>query len=198
MKPIRPPQGPGAGHPRRLWRSFAIFEGQCSEKSWTYRIAHNVAVTHLVSAKRRRLDGAGRTRRDRGIAWDRTTPKARSAAGRLRLAAQGDPPPPAGRPAGDAALPRRFERSRNRRSHRHFIRCRRRPYPPYQGAARRAARSRQEEADNSDENRPQKAGRRRSPAALPSIEQVRSHRHSLAARACRCWPTLLRTSSRSA
>ncbi|WEK47578.1 MAG: RNA polymerase sigma factor [Candidatus Andeanibacterium colombiense] len=37
-----------------LWRSFAIFEGQCSEKSWTHRIAHNVAVTHLVSAKRRR------------------------------------------------------------------------------------------------------------------------------------------------
>ena len=37
-----------------LWRSFAIFEGQCSEKSWTYRIAHNVAVTHLVASKRRR------------------------------------------------------------------------------------------------------------------------------------------------
>lgn len=37
-----------------LWRSFAIFEGQCSEKSWTYRIAHNVAITHLVSSRRRR------------------------------------------------------------------------------------------------------------------------------------------------
>ena len=37
-----------------LWRSFAIFEGQCSEKSWVYRIAHNVAVTHMMTAMRRR------------------------------------------------------------------------------------------------------------------------------------------------
>ena len=36
-----------------LWRSFAYFEGQCSERSWLYRVAHNVAVTHLI--KRRRL-----------------------------------------------------------------------------------------------------------------------------------------------
>lgn len=38
-----------------LWRSFAYFEGQCSERSWVYRVAHNVAVTHLI--KRRRLAG---------------------------------------------------------------------------------------------------------------------------------------------
>ncbi len=62
-----------------LWRSFAIFEGQCSEKSWTYRIAHNVAVTHLVSAKRRRRrwrwSGSTISRNCRG----RAIPKARSA-----------------------------------------------------------------------------------------------------------------------
>jgi len=40
-----------------LWRSFAIFEGQCSEKSWVFRIAHNVGVTHLVTSKRRRQMG---------------------------------------------------------------------------------------------------------------------------------------------
>ncbi|MFN6936532.1 MAG: RNA polymerase sigma factor, partial [Tsuneonella sp.] len=27
-----------------LWRSFAYFEGQCSVRSWVYRIAHNTAV----------------------------------------------------------------------------------------------------------------------------------------------------------
>ena len=37
-----------------LWRSFAYFDGQCSERSWLYRVAHNVAVTHLI--KRRRLN----------------------------------------------------------------------------------------------------------------------------------------------
>jgi RNA polymerase sigma-70 factor (ECF subfamily) len=37
----------------QLWRSFAYFEGQCSKRSWVYRVAHNVAVTHLI--KRRRL-----------------------------------------------------------------------------------------------------------------------------------------------
>ncbi len=37
-----------------LWRSFAIFEGQCSEKSWVHRIAHNVGVTHMMTGRRKR------------------------------------------------------------------------------------------------------------------------------------------------
>lgn len=37
-----------------LWRSFAIYEGQCSEKSWVHRIAHNVGVTHMMTGRRRR------------------------------------------------------------------------------------------------------------------------------------------------
>jgi len=37
-----------------LWRSFAIFEGQCAEKSWVHRIAHNVGVTHMMTGRRRR------------------------------------------------------------------------------------------------------------------------------------------------
>ncbi len=37
-----------------LWRSFAVYEGQCAEKSWVYRIAHNVAVTHMMTGKRHR------------------------------------------------------------------------------------------------------------------------------------------------
>ena len=37
-----------------LWRSFAIFEGQCTEKSWVHRIAHNVGVTHMLTWLRKR------------------------------------------------------------------------------------------------------------------------------------------------
>jgi RNA polymerase sigma factor (sigma-70 family) len=37
-----------------LWRSFAIFEGQCAERSWVHRIAHNVAVTHMMTGRRGR------------------------------------------------------------------------------------------------------------------------------------------------
>ena len=37
-----------------LWRSFAIFEGQCAEKSWVHRIAHNVGVTHMMTGRRKR------------------------------------------------------------------------------------------------------------------------------------------------
>ncbi len=37
-----------------LWRSFAVYEGQCAEKSWVHRIAHNVGVTHMMTGKRHR------------------------------------------------------------------------------------------------------------------------------------------------
>ena len=37
----------------QLWRSFAYFEGQCSERSWVYRVAHNVAVSHMMTRRRR-------------------------------------------------------------------------------------------------------------------------------------------------
>ncbi|TIX50780.1 RNA polymerase sigma factor [Alteraurantiacibacter aquimixticola] len=40
-----------------LWRSFAYFEGQCSLRSWVYRIAHNVAVTHIQRSRRARKGG---------------------------------------------------------------------------------------------------------------------------------------------
>lgn len=37
-----------------LWRSFAIYEGQCAERSWVHRIAHNVGVTHMMTGRRSR------------------------------------------------------------------------------------------------------------------------------------------------
>ena len=35
-----------------LWRSFAGFEERCSLRTWTYRVAHNIAVTHIYRGRR--------------------------------------------------------------------------------------------------------------------------------------------------
>jgi RNA polymerase sigma-70 factor (ECF subfamily) len=37
-----------------LWRSLERFNGQCSLRTWVYRIAHNVAATHVLDERRRR------------------------------------------------------------------------------------------------------------------------------------------------
>lgn len=33
-----------------LWRSLGSFDGKCSLKTWTYRVAHNVAASHARKA----------------------------------------------------------------------------------------------------------------------------------------------------
>lgn len=38
-----------------LWRSFAQFDERCSEATWIYRVAHNVAASHVL--KRTKLRG---------------------------------------------------------------------------------------------------------------------------------------------
>jgi RNA polymerase sigma-70 factor (ECF subfamily) len=40
-----------------LWRSFATFDGACSERTWVYRVAHNVAASHVRSERRSRARG---------------------------------------------------------------------------------------------------------------------------------------------
>ena len=40
-----------------LWRSFASFDGRCSLQTWVYRVAHNVAASH-VDRERRAHRGA--------------------------------------------------------------------------------------------------------------------------------------------
>ena len=35
-----------------MWRSFENFQRQCSLRTWVYRVAHNVAVTHVVRDRR--------------------------------------------------------------------------------------------------------------------------------------------------
>ena len=39
-----------------LWRSFERFDGRCSVRTWTYRVAHNVATSHALKRRRLRLD----------------------------------------------------------------------------------------------------------------------------------------------
>lgn len=35
-----------------LWRSFAAFDGRCSVRTWVYRVANNVAATHIGKESR--------------------------------------------------------------------------------------------------------------------------------------------------
>jgi RNA polymerase sigma-70 factor (ECF subfamily) len=37
-----------------LWRSLERFDGRCSLRTWVYRVAHNVAATHVMDERRRR------------------------------------------------------------------------------------------------------------------------------------------------
>jgi RNA polymerase sigma-70 factor, ECF subfamily len=37
-----------------LWQSFAIFDARCSVRTWVYRIAHNVATSHLMRGRKMR------------------------------------------------------------------------------------------------------------------------------------------------
>lgn len=45
-----------------LWRSFSAYDGRCSLRTWVYRVASNVAATHVMREQRERrnlvtLDG---------------------------------------------------------------------------------------------------------------------------------------------
>src|SRR5262249_17534051 len=37
-----------------LWRSFARFDDRCSMRTWTYRVAHNVAASFVLRRRRSR------------------------------------------------------------------------------------------------------------------------------------------------
>jgi RNA polymerase sigma-70 factor (ECF subfamily) len=37
-----------------LWRSFETFAARCSMRTWVYRVAHNVAASHVASQRRSR------------------------------------------------------------------------------------------------------------------------------------------------
>jgi RNA polymerase sigma-70 factor (ECF subfamily) len=35
-----------------LWRSFANYDGRCSERTWVFRVAHNAATSHTLRRRR--------------------------------------------------------------------------------------------------------------------------------------------------
>ena len=35
-----------------IWRSFEVFAGHCSMRTWVYRVAHNVAASHVIRHRR--------------------------------------------------------------------------------------------------------------------------------------------------
>jgi RNA polymerase sigma-70 factor, ECF subfamily len=37
-----------------IWRSLATFGGDCSVRTWVYRVAHNVAASHVLKQRRAR------------------------------------------------------------------------------------------------------------------------------------------------
>jgi RNA polymerase sigma-70 factor (ECF subfamily) len=39
-----------------LWRSLAAFGERCSLRTWVYRVAHNVAATHMLRNRRRQAN----------------------------------------------------------------------------------------------------------------------------------------------
>jgi len=41
-----------------LWRSFERFDGRCSLRTWIYRVAHNVATSHVIRQSRWKRDTA--------------------------------------------------------------------------------------------------------------------------------------------
>lgn len=36
----------------QLWRSFALYDGRCSLRTWTFRVAHNAAVSYVTRERR--------------------------------------------------------------------------------------------------------------------------------------------------
>jgi RNA polymerase sigma-70 factor (ECF subfamily) len=62
-----------------LWRSFAAFNGNCSLRTWVYRVAHNVATSHVL--RQRRARARLREPRHPRHRTDRRLARCRSAAG---------------------------------------------------------------------------------------------------------------------
>ena len=54
----------------QLWRSFEIFDGRCSLKTWTFRVAHNTAVSYVNRERRSNTRFVGLEEIERSLAGE--------------------------------------------------------------------------------------------------------------------------------
>jgi RNA polymerase sigma-70 factor (ECF subfamily) len=58
----------------QLWRSLALFDGRCSLKTWTFRVAHNTAVSYVHRERRRAPVFVGLEEIERTVAAEQQAP----------------------------------------------------------------------------------------------------------------------------
>ncbi len=58
----------------QLWRSFEVFDGRCSLKTWTFRVAHNTAVSYVNRERRRNAAFVGLEEIERTVAGEDRRP----------------------------------------------------------------------------------------------------------------------------
>ena len=74
-----------------LWRSFRTFDGRCSLRSWIYRVAHNVAASHVIRQRRTKTEalvGLEELERQPDTAGDQAPDRAHALERLLRLIQQ--------------------------------------------------------------------------------------------------------------
>jgi RNA polymerase sigma-70 factor, ECF subfamily len=59
----------------QLWRSLASFDERCSLRTWVYRVAHNVAASHVVRQRRNRMRLASIEELEAMASTDRSLPE---------------------------------------------------------------------------------------------------------------------------
>ncbi len=52
----------------QLWRSFEVFDDRCSLKTWTFRVAHNTAVSYVNRERRKNAPFVGLEEIERTVA----------------------------------------------------------------------------------------------------------------------------------
>ena len=58
----------------QLWRSFELFDGRCSVKTWTFRVAHNTAVSYVNRERRSNTPLIGLEEIERTLPAERREP----------------------------------------------------------------------------------------------------------------------------
>jgi len=66
-----------------VWRSFELFDQRCSMRTWIYRVAHNVASSHVLRDRRSKLQTLVGVEELDNVPWTKDDPDRRQALDRL-------------------------------------------------------------------------------------------------------------------